>query len=139
MLRMTIAFGSSQRKRGEELRPEINQILEGNFEYETGNIEFSCSRIEIELEDSSVYEGEFSILASLDRPFHGTVTSSDHRMVCHNPQFEENEAVIHFSFDASYMRPGDVEKGCFYVVSNQGEGYLSYVVSIIHEVPNSSL
>ncbi len=139
MLRMTIAFGSSQRKRGEELRPEINQILEGNFEYETGNIEFSCSRIEIELEDSSVYEGEFSILASLDRPFHGTVTSSDHRMVCHNPQFEENEAVIHFSFDASYMRPGDVEKGCFYVVSNQGEGYLSYVVSIIHKVPNSSL
>lgn len=121
------------------MRPEIHQILEGNFEYETGNIEFSCSRIEIELEDSSVYEGEFSILAGLNRPFNGTVTTSDSRMICHNPQFDENEAVIRFSFDASYMQPGDVEKGCFYVVSNQGEGYLSYVVSIVHKVPDSSL
>lgn len=123
----------------EKLRPELNQILEGNFEYETGNIEFSCSRIEIELEDSSVYEGEFSIFSSLDRPFHGTVTASQHRMVCHNPEFEGNEATVYFSFDASYMQPGDVEKGCFYVVSNQGEGYLSYVVSIVHKVPDSSL
>lgn len=124
---------------GEELRPEINRILEGDFVYETGNIEFSCSRIEIELEDSSVYEGEFSILAGIDRPFNGKVTTSDPRMHCHNPEFDENEAVIRFSFDASYMQPGDVEKGCFYVVSNQGEGYLSYVVSIVHKVPNSSL
>ena len=121
------------------MRPEISQILEGNFVYETGNIEFSCSRIEIELEESSVYEGEFSILAGLDRPFNGKVTTSDHRMVCHNPEFDENEAVIHFSFDASVMQPGDVEKGCFYVVSNQGEAYLSYVVSILHKVPDSSL
>lgn len=128
-----------RKKEGEELRPEISQILEGNFVYETGNIEFSCSRIEIELEDSSVYEGEFSILAGLNGPFNGTVTTSDHRMVCHNPEFDENEAVIHFSFDASLMQPGDVEKGCFYVVSNQGEAYLSYVVSIIHKVPTSSL
>ncbi len=128
-----------RKKEGEELRPEISQILEGNFVYETGNIEFSCSRIEIELEDSSVYEGEFSILAGLDGPFNGKVTTSDHRMVCHNPEFDENEAVIHFSFDASVMQPGDVEKGCFYVVSNQGEAYLSYVVSILHKVPDSSL
>lgn len=121
------------------MRPEINQILEGNFIYETGNIEFSSSRIEIELEDSSVYEGEFSILADLNGPFNGKVTTSDYRMVCHNPEFDENEAVIRFSFDASFMQPGDVEKGYFYVVSNRGEAYLSYVVSIVHKVPKSSL
>ena len=128
-----------RKKEGEELRPEISRILEGDFEYEVGNIEFSCSRIEIELDASSVYEGEFSILAGLDRPFNGKVTTSDHRMICHNPEFNENETVIHFSFDASFMQPGDVEKGFFYVVSNQGEGYLSYVVSVVHKVPDSSL
>ena len=133
-------FAQKRRKReGEELRPEISQILEGNFVYETGNIEFSCSRVEIELEDSSVYEGEFSILASLDGAFYGTVTTSDPRMVCHNPEFDEKENVISFSFDASYMQPGDIEKGYFYVVSNQGEAYLSYVISIVHKVPETSL
>ncbi|MBQ8038855.1 MAG: hypothetical protein IJ274_03130, partial [Lachnospiraceae bacterium] len=121
------------------MRPEISQILEGNFVYETGNIEFSCSRIEIELEDSAVYEGEFSILADLNGPFNGRVTTSDPRMVCFNQEFNENETVIRFSFDASFMQPGDVEKGYFYVVSNQGEAYLSYVVSVIHMVPDSSL
>lgn len=121
------------------MRPEILQILDGNFVYETGNIDFSCSRLEIELEESQIYEGEFSILAGLDREFYGQVTTSDYRMVCQNPIFDERDAVIHFSFDASYMKPGDVEKGFFYVVSNQGEGYLSYVVSMVHKVPDSSL
>lgn len=121
------------------MRPEISRILEGNFVYETGNIEFSCSRIEIELEDSLVYEGEFSILADLEGTVHGMVTTSDHRMVCYNPEFTDTESVIRFSFDASLMQPGDVEKGYFYVVSNQGEAYLSYVVSVVNKVPNSSL
>lgn len=124
---------------GEELREKINRILAGDFEYETGNIEFSCTRLEIELENSSVYEGEFSVLSGINKPFCGRVTTSDPRMVCHNPHFDGNEAVIAFSFDASGMRPGDVEKGFFYVVSDQGEGYLSYVVSIVHKVPDSSL
>lgn len=121
------------------MRTKINRILEGDFEYETGNIEFSCQRIEIELEGCSVYEGEFSIFSGTDKPFYGTVTTSNPHMVCHNPKFEENEAVIQFSFDASWMQQGDVEKGSFYVVSNQGEGYLSYVVSIVHKVPDSSM
>lgn len=126
-------------KEGEELRAEISQILEGNFIYETGNIEFSCSRIEIELENSSVYEGEFSILAGINGVFNGTVTTSDPKMVCLNPEFDESNAVIQFKYDASYMQPGDVEKGYFYVVSNQGEAYLSYVVSIVSKVPDSSM
>ena len=121
------------------MRAEISRILEGDFVYEIGNIEFSCSRIEIELEDSSVYEGEFSIYSDVNRPFNGTVTTSDHRMICQTPVFEENEAVIRFTFDASTMQVGDVEKGHFNVVSNQGEAYLSYVVSIVHKMPNSSL
>ncbi len=121
------------------MRAELNYILEGDLEYETGNIEFSSSRIEIELEDSSVYEGEFSIFSSIDKPFYGTVTTSEPRMQCVNSEFEGTDAVIHFTYDASYMQPGDVEKGYFYVVSNQGEGYLSYVVSIVRKVPNSSL
>ena len=128
-----------RKREGVELRPEINQILEGNFVYETGNIEFSCSRIEIELEDNSVYEGTFSILPGIDGEFHGSVTTSDPRMVCYDSQFNEKENIIAFSFDATNMQPGNVEKGYFYVVSNQGEAYLSYVVSLVHKMPESSL
>lgn len=126
-------------KEGEELREKIGRILEGDFMYETGNIEFSCSRIEIELENCTVYEGEFSILADMDGEFNGNVTTSDSKMVCINPEFDEQNAVIRFTYDASNMQPGDVEKGYFYVVSNQGEAYLSYVVSVVNKVPDSSM
>ena len=126
-------------KEGEELREKISRILDGQFEYETGNIDFSCSRIEIELDNNEMYEGQFSVLAGLEKPFYGKVTTSDPRMVCSDSEFEGDGAVIQFTFDGSCMKPGDVEKGQFYVVSNQGEGYLAYVVSMTQKVPNSSL
>lgn len=121
------------------MRTKTEQILNGEFEYETGNIDFSCSRIEIELHTGSVYEGEFSILADKDKILEGSVTASDYRMHILCPDFCENDAVIRFSYDASFMQPGDVEKGFFYVVSNQGEGYLSYVVSVVQKMPESSM
>ena len=103
VVELHIYMWKQRKKEGEELRPEISQILEGNFVYESGNIEFSCSRIEIELEDSSIYEGEFSIYSDVNRPFNGTVTTSDHRMICQTPVFEENEAVkSHLTFGAEY-------------------------------------
>ena len=52
------------------MRPEINQILEGNFVYETGNIEFSCSRIEIELEDEKCEDTTCSVETKKEKHHH---------------------------------------------------------------------
>lgn len=117
----------------------INQILEGNFDYENGSLDFSCTKIEISLQKGNIYEGFFTITASQGRYVNGFVTSSDLRMECLTPEFTGCQADIGFCFHGEYMEEGDVVKGSFSIVSNQGEYYIPFVVSIEHMVLNSSI
>lgn len=117
----------------------INQILEGNFDYENGSLDFSCAKIELTMQKGMLYEGSFVITASPGRAVNGFVYTSDYRMECLTPEFTGNEAEISFCFHGENMEEGDVVKGAFWVVSNQGEYYLPFVASIEHTVLNSSI
>lgn len=117
----------------------VKRILEGNFEYENGSLDFSCAKLELALPKGSVYEGSFHITATSDGFAEGTVTVSDIRMECLTPEFAGNDVEILFCFHGENMEEGDVLKGTFSVVSNQGEYYLPFVVTIEHEVLNSSV
>ena len=44
------------------MREVIDRILDGKFEYENGGLEFSESRIEIDLRAGKDYEGSFRLL-----------------------------------------------------------------------------
>lgn len=117
----------------------IERILEGNFDYEGGSLDFSCAKLELVLPKGSVYEGSFRVLSPAGRFTTGYVTSSDLRMECITPEFAGNEEEIFFCFHGENMEEGDVVKGAFFVISNQGEYYLPFVVSIEHTVLNSSI
>lgn len=122
-----------------QMQKQINQILEGNFDYENGSLDFSCAKIELSVKRGDVYEGSFHILASPGRFCSGTVVSSDLRMECLTTEFIGCEEEISFCFHADNLEEGDVIKGNFYVVSNQGEYYLPFVVSVEHTVLESSV
>jgi len=117
----------------------IERILEGNFDYENGSLDFSCVKIEITMPQGSIYEGSFHITSSPGSLTEGHVYCSDIRMECTNPEFSGNDVEIYYCFHGEYMEEGDVVKGAFCVVSNQGEYYLPYVVSIEHTVLKSSI
>ncbi len=117
----------------------INQILEGNFDYENGSLDFSCAKIELTLQKGMLYEGTFVITAAPGRFVNGFVYASDYRMECLTPEFTGSEAEIAFCFHGENMEEGDVVKGAFWVVSNQGEYYLPFVASIVHTVLESSI
>ncbi len=117
----------------------INQILEGNFDYENGSLDFSCSKIELSLKKGEVYEGSFHIYAPQGRFTGGSVLSSDLRMECVTGEFVGDEEEIFFRFHGEKLEEGDVVKGNFYIISNQGEYYLPFVVSVEHTVLNSSV
>ncbi|MGN0167236.1 MAG: DUF5717 family protein [Acetatifactor sp.] len=117
----------------------INQILEGNFDYENGSLDFSCAKIELSLHKGEQYEGSFHILAPQGQFTSGRVTSSDLRMECLTDDFVGCNEEIFFCFHGENLEEGDVVKGNFYVVSNQGEYYLPFVVSIEHTVLESSI
>lgn len=117
----------------------IDQILEGNFDYENGSLDFSCAKLEITLSPGEIYEGTFRIFAAPGHFTRGCITTSDSRMECLNPVFTGTDEEIGFCFHGEYMEEGEVVKGEFYVISNQGEYYLPFVVSVEHMVLDSSI
>ena len=117
----------------------IEQILEGNFDYENGSLDFSCSKIDICLRGERTYEGSFRIFAPSGKYTTGHVTSSDLRMECITTEFVGTDEEITFCFHGEHLEEGEVVKGSFDIVSNQGEYYLPFVVSVEHTVLESSI
>lgn len=117
----------------------IERILEGNFDYENGSLDFSCAKIELSIPQGGIYEGSFHITSSPGQITDGYVTSSDIRMECLTPEFSGSDVEIFYCFHSENMEEGDVIKGAFSVVSNHGEYYLPFVVSVEHMVLNSSI
>lgn len=117
----------------------INRLLEGNFDYENGSLDFSCSKLELTIKKGECAEGSFRILTGGGRYTQGSVISSDGRMECLTQEFVGNDEEIAFCFHGENLEEGDVVKGEFYVISNQGEYYLPFVVTVEYTVLTSSL
>lgn len=121
------------------MQKRISQILEGNFDYENGSLDFSCSKIELSIHKGEVREGSFQVYAREGAFANGSVISSDWRMECLTESFAGAEESVPFRFHGENLEEGDVVKGTFDIVSNQGEYYLPFVVTVAHTVPESSI
>ncbi len=117
----------------------ISRILEGNFDYENGSLDFSCTKIEISLQRGEDYEGAFEITSDPSKPTDGYIYTTDLRMTCLQPEFSGSSMEIPFRFDGRHTEEGDVIKGFFNVISNHGEYYLPFVISVKHSVLESSI
>ena len=117
----------------------IDQILEGNFRFENGSLDFSCAKIELSIQKGQQYEGSFHIYGPAGLYTDGTVLSSDWRMECLTREFVGAAEEISFLFHGETLEEGDVVKGSFDIISNQGEYYLPFVVSVEHVVLESSV
>lgn len=117
----------------------INQIAEENFDYENGSLDFSCTKIEISLHEGERFEGSFRIYGDQGQFTNGRVLSSDLRMECLTREFVGCDEEILFCFHGENLEAGDVVKGNFYVISNRGEYYLPFVVSVEHVLLESSV
>ena len=117
----------------------INQILEGNFDYANGSLDFSCSKIEISLCRGERYEGSFFVYASEGAYAAGTVMSSDLRMECLTREFVGEREEIFFCFHGEELEEGDVVKGSFFIVSNRGEYYIPFVATVEYRTVESSV
>ncbi len=121
------------------MRDIVERISGGNFDYENGSLDFSCAKIEIVIPRGVVYEGSFQITSSSGYSANGYVYSSDIRMECLTPEFSGSDVEVFYCFHGDTMEEGEVLKGAFSIVSNQGEYYLPFVVSVEHTVLTSSI
>lgn len=122
-----------------KLKQIIQEILEGNFKSDNTSIDFSCPRIELTPGPGNVEEGFFTIYSEEGTLTEGHVVSTDLRMECLTPYFSGSQDDIYYRFDASEMKAGDEIKGAFNIISNQGEYYLPFSVTVIKQTIQSGI
>ncbi|MBD5485972.1 MAG: hypothetical protein HDR18_10750 [Lachnospiraceae bacterium] len=121
------------------MRQVIEEILNGKFNFDNGSLDFSCPRIEISLHADETAEGSFTVYGPVGRMTEGYAVSSDLRMECVTQSFSGSQDEIHYRFDAHGMEEGEEVKGAFNIISNQGEYYLPFSVSVMPRVVVSSM
>ena len=121
------------------MREIIDQLLQGKYVYTQRNLDFSTARIEIGLGPGEAATGSFTIFGSENALLEGKVTSSDLRMEVITPDVSGSPYEVSYRFNALGMSHGDVLKGDFRIISNQGEYVLPFVVTVRSQVVASSL
>jgi hypothetical protein len=121
------------------LRKRIQQLARGKFEYARPLLQFSTDKISIEALEGKDFTGDFVITSGNHVPMRGIIYTSDARMECLTPQFEGEEVRIRYQYHSEGLVEGDIQKGDFYIICNQGEYNLSFVVSVTRLYADSSV
>lgn len=111
----------------------------GKFEHEEPVLALSVDKIEIEALEGQDYTGEFVITSQNGVKMKGLVYSNHPHMECLTPQFKGEEVRIRYQFHSEGLLEGDIQKGEFSIICNQGEYSLSFVVSISRRYADTSV
>ena len=122
-----------------ELSDKISRYIAGEFDYEGGSLVFSCSKIELNLTPDEVIEGSFTMREQSGQILHAKIYSTNLIMKCAQEEYEGTELQVAYQVDTTGKDSGDVIKGEFQVISDMGEYVIPYVISLRHEVIESSL
>ena len=117
----------------------VDKLLNGFFDYESGKLSFSVSRIEESIPVGEIYEGSFTIESIDELPASGNIYTSSMRLVCRVDSFDAKCVDVAFLFDSTGLEPGDIVKGDVQIVSNKGEYYIPFAFSIIRSIVKSSM
>ena len=113
----------------------INEEFSSDFE----SLDFACSKIEISLKKDQIYKGVIDIVSTSDTKTEAYIYSSNIRMQCTQASFKGTEGTIHYQFDSSGLEEGDVIQGEISIISNKGEYYIPFVVTMEHVALESAM
>ncbi|MCR4896127.1 MAG: DUF5717 family protein [Lachnospiraceae bacterium] len=121
------------------MRSKLEHILEGDFTTEERALDFSCTKVEISISPQEPCEGSFHVLSRPGTATTGFVTSSDMRMELMQTRLSGSDTEIGYRFHSELCLEGDVIKGSFHIISNLGEYYIPFVVTVEHPYVDSSI
>ncbi len=121
------------------MREVIEQLLQGKFLYTQRSLDFSTARVELSLEPGESVAGSFTIFGPENTPVYGKISSDELRMEVLTEKFSGSPYEVSYRFSAKGLSQGDVLKGNFRIISNQGEYVLPFVVTVRVEHIASSL
>ncbi len=111
------------------MREVVDEILNGNYGSETGELRFSQSQIKLTVAPDEVATGSFVLTAPEGSAVKGSVFSTDYRCECQKTEFAGAEVEIPFTFYGRCLEDGEKAKGAFRVISNLGEYTIPFEVT----------
>ena len=76
------------------MREVVEQLITNKYDYEKGSLDFSCTKLEMEIRQGEVREGSFRIFSTEGKYTKGYISSTDPRMECLTTEFVGNEEEI---------------------------------------------
>ena len=84
-----------------DLSDKISRYLKGEFDYESGSLVFSCSKIEINMKCNEVMEGSFLMEEQSGRDVSGRIYSTNLLLECLVSEFEGKEINVAYRVDTA--------------------------------------
>ena len=121
------------------MQKKLEELAAGNCGSNSSILQFSVEKLEFEVVEGTNYTGEFTMESTSEMPVNGIIYSSSPRMECHNPKFQGEKITQTFEFHSEGLTEGDIQKGSFHIVSDQGEYDLPFSVSVSGNYAGSSM
>lgn len=112
------------------MKNKMDQLLNGEFEYEEPQLLFSSERIAVTLDAGETMRGEVYLGTDQDIKIRGYVTSSSRRFVPGADEFSGTTICLPYGIDAKGMNPGETVKGWVCFTTNIGERKLPFEIYV---------
>lgn len=120
------------------MQRKIEELAAGICSNQSSFLQFMPEKLEFEALEGTVYTGEFSIKSTDEIPIAGIIYSSSPRMECLEPEFQGTTMVQQFKFHSEGLGEGDSQTGNFHIISDQGEYFLPFSVTVSKNYPDCS-
>lgn len=110
------------------MKEKIERFSKGDFEYELPFICLSEDEIVISAEAGKKIEGSFTISNNIGRDMKGVVYSSSRLMNLREESFQGIDNTIHYEFNATFLKEGEIVDGEINIVSDSGEKSIPFSV-----------
>ena len=121
------------------LKELIGKLSRGTIEYEFPELETSVMDIKHDVEEGQKLRGFFEVFSKNDSEIKGIVYSSDNRVKILKDQFIGKRCRIEYDINGEHLKKGDSVKGRINIVSNGGELFVPFDISIKGESLSSSM
>ena len=115
------------------VKEKINQFYNDVFDDKRKTLILPSTRIFFHVRKDGQYSGSFVIKSGDSRNVRGMIYTSDYRMRLRETGFDSRQTKISFTYDASGLTPGEMQKGKFIIVSEAGEYEIIFTAMI--EIP----
>ena len=112
------------------MKNRLEQLLNGQFEYDLPHMQLSGRTVRIETEAGGRAKGAFLVAHPGEGKVRGFLNTDNPRILLESPEFYGHENVIRFDVDTEGLQPGETTEGTIFISSGLGQDQVRVTVHL---------